>query len=72
MRNNTRRVFERDGAQLVVDSVSYDFVKGAVIEYEQELIRSGFAVLNNPNSESGCGCGSSFNLKSTEGRVADA
>ena len=56
-------VFTRDGAELVVDDVSIEFVKGATVDYEQELIRSGFAVLNNPNSESGCGCGVSFSAK---------
>ena len=56
-------VFTRDGAELVVDDVSIEFVKGATVDYEQELIRSGFAVLNNPNSEAGCGCGVSFTAK---------
>lgn len=57
------RLFVRDGATLVVDSMSLEFVKGSTIDYEQELIRSGFAVINNPNSEAGCGCGVSFAAK---------
>lgn len=38
------RVFERDGVKLVVDNISYDFVKGATIDYVEELIRSAFVV----------------------------
>ncbi|XP_037492853.1 iron-sulfur assembly protein IscA-like 2, mitochondrial isoform X2 [Jatropha curcas] len=36
------RVFEREGIKLVVDNISYDFVKGATIDYVEELIRSAF------------------------------
>ena len=56
-------VFSSFGAEVVVDETSFEFVKGSTVDYEQELIRSGFAVLNNPNSESGCGCGVSFTAK---------
>lgn len=38
------RIFEQDGVKLVVDNISYDFVKGATIDYEEELIRSAFQV----------------------------
>ena len=38
------RVFETDGVKLVVDGISYDFVKGATVDYEEELIRSAFVV----------------------------
>ena len=57
------QVFQRDGAQVIVDSSSLEFIKGATIDFEQELIRSAFAVVNNPQSESACGCGSSFAVK---------
>ncbi|KAL2533534.1 Iron-sulfur assembly protein IscA-like 2 [Abeliophyllum distichum] len=40
--NDDDRIFERDGVKLVVDNVSYDFVKGATIDYVEELIRSAF------------------------------
>ena len=42
------------------NKVSMEFMKGATIDFEVELIRSSFAVVNNPNVESGCGCGVSF------------
>ena len=38
------RVFDKDGVKLVVDNVSYDFVKGATVDYVEELIRSAFLV----------------------------
>ena len=40
----TCRIFEKDGVKLVVDDISYDFVKGATVDYEEELIRSAFVV----------------------------
>lgn len=42
------RVFETNGVKLVVDNVSYDFVKGATIDYVDELIRSAFVVNHMP------------------------
>ena len=49
---------------LAVDPVSFDLVKGATVDFEQELIKTGFEVVDNPNAEAGCGCGSSFAVKS--------
>ena len=57
------RVFERDGARVVVDDVSLTFLKGATVDYVEEMIKSSFAISDNPNAESGCGCGSSFVAK---------
>jgi iron-sulfur cluster assembly accessory protein len=57
------RVFERDGAKVVVDQSSLELVKGATIDYVQEMIKSAFAIVNNPQSESACGCGTSFAVK---------
>ena len=56
-------MFERDGSRVVIDNESFTFVKGATVDYVQEMIKSAFAILNNPNSESACGCGSSFAVK---------
>ena len=63
-------VFNRDGAKVVVDKGSLELIKGSTIEFEQELIRSSFAVVNNPQSESACGCGSSFAVKNFEANPA--
>ena len=56
-------VFSRDDATIVIDNVSIEFVKGSTIDFEESMIRSAFTVINNPNSEAGCGCGSSFAVK---------
>lgn len=58
-----RSVFEQSGARVVVDRESLEFLRGSTVDFEQELIRSAFAVVNNPRAAAGCGCGSSFDLK---------
>ncbi|KAK3146950.1 hypothetical protein QOZ80_3BG0275630 [Eleusine coracana subsp. coracana] len=62
-KNSDDRVFESDGVKLVVDDISYDFVKGATVDYEEELIRSAFVVSTNPSAVGGCSCKSSFMVK---------
>ncbi|XP_068948318.1 iron-sulfur cluster assembly 2 homolog, mitochondrial isoform X2 [Petaurus breviceps papuanus] len=61
--NPDDRVFEQGGARVVVDTDSLAFVKGALVDFSQELIRSSFQVLNNPQAEQGCSCGTSFSVK---------
>ncbi|KAJ9695102.1 hypothetical protein PVL29_010549 [Vitis rotundifolia] len=61
--NSDDRIFERDGVKLVVDKISYDFVKGATVDYVEELIRSAFLVSTNPSAVGGCSCKSSFMVK---------
>ena len=39
-----RRVFERDGAQLVVDKLSLEYVKGATVDFTVEMIGETFEV----------------------------
>lgn len=56
-------VFEKDGGKVVIDKESLEFVRGSTVDFEQELIRSAFVVINNPRAVSGCGCGTSFDLK---------
>lgn len=54
-------VIERDGATVLVDPMSLDFLKGAEIDFSDELIGAAFKV-NNPNAASSCGCGTSFSV----------
>ncbi|CAN5268452.1 iron-sulfur cluster insertion protein ErpA [soil metagenome] len=52
---------ERDGVTLVVDSMSLDLVRGAAVDYVEDLGGAAFKVAN-PNATAGCGCGSSFSV----------
>ena len=63
-------VFVRDGMRVVVDQTSLDLLRGSTIDYVSEMIRSSFAVVGNPQSESACGCGSSFAVKNFESNPA--
>lgn len=54
-------VAETDGVQLVVDSVSLDLVRGAQVDFVDNLGGAHFAV-TNPQAASGCGCGTSFSI----------
>jgi iron-sulfur cluster insertion protein len=50
-----------DGVALVVDSMSYQYLVGATVDYTEGLEGSKF-VVSNPNAETTCGCGSSFSV----------
>lgn len=54
-------IVERDGVKVVVDAMSYPYLVGAVVNYEEGLQGSKF-VIQNPNASSTCGCGSSFTV----------
>lgn len=58
---DTDTVVEKEGCRVVVDPTSLGFVSGSRIDFVDELVRSAFVIASNPNAESGCGCGSSFN-----------
>ena len=54
-------VIERDGATVLVDPMSLEFLKGAELDYVDDLIGAAFKVVN-PNATSSCGCGTSFSV----------
>jgi iron-sulfur cluster insertion protein len=54
-------VIEREGATVLIDPVSLDFLKGAEIDFVDEMIGASFKV-KNPNATSSCGCGTSFSV----------
>ena len=54
-------VVERDGAKMVVDSMSLMYLAGSEVDFIENVGGSYF-VINNPNATSSCGCGSSFGI----------
>ena len=61
--NKNDLLFERGGVSVVVDDVSFQFVKGSTVDYVEEMIKSSFVIVENPNSDESCGCGVSFAAK---------
>jgi iron-sulfur cluster insertion protein len=51
----------KNGVQLLIDSMSYQFLVGAEIDYKDDLEGAQF-VIKNPNATTTCGCGSSFSM----------
>jgi iron-sulfur cluster insertion protein len=54
-------ILEKNGQRVLVDQVSLPFLSNAVIDFSAELIGARF-VIQNPNAQSSCGCGTSFSL----------
>jgi iron-sulfur cluster insertion protein len=54
-------VVENQGIKLLIDSISYQYLVGAEIDYSEGLEGSQF-VIRNPNATTTCGCGSSFGV----------
>lgn len=54
-------VIEKEGISLLVDPMSYQYLVGATVDYQEGLQGSQF-VVQNPNASSTCGCGSSFTI----------
>ena len=55
------KIFERDGARLIVDKKSFLYLNGSELDYAEELMSSGFKLVN-PNVKHACGCGESFTV----------
>lgn len=52
---------EKCDARMLIDSMSFQFLAGATIDYEDNLEGARF-VITNPNAVSSCGCGRSFSV----------
>ena len=51
----------KDGANLVIDSLSLQYLEGSTVDYTEDLMGSKF-VITNPNATTTCGCGESFSI----------
>lgn len=51
----------REGVTVLIDSLSYQYLVGSIVDYEEGLMGSKF-VITNPNATTTCGCGASFTV----------
>jgi iron-sulfur cluster insertion protein len=51
--------FQFDDLTVLVDSMSMEYLRGAHIKYREDAMGASF-VIENPNAQTSCGCGSSF------------
>ncbi len=54
-------VIARDGATVLIDPMSVQYMAGSEIDFVEDLIGAAFKV-KNPNATASCGCGTSFAL----------
>jgi len=54
-------VVEKCGVSLLIDPMSFQYLMGAEIDYQDNLDGARF-VIKNPNATASCGCGSSFSV----------
>jgi iron-sulfur cluster insertion protein len=59
VKNEDDTAMEKNGVTLLIDAMSYQYLVGAEIDYQEGLEGAQF-VIKNPNATSTCGCGSSF------------
>jgi iron-sulfur cluster assembly accessory protein len=52
-------VIERDGATVVIDAVSAEYLAGSELDFVDDLMGQAFK-MKNPNATATCGCGTSF------------
>ena len=48
--------------KLLIDSMSFQYLSGAEIDYKDDITGSQF-IIRNPNAKTTCGCGSSFSIE---------
>ncbi len=54
-------LIELDGARVLIDQVSLEFLGGSEVDFIEGLMGSQFEI-KNPNAKSSCGCGTSFSV----------
>ncbi|MBW2298499.1 MAG: iron-sulfur cluster insertion protein ErpA [Deltaproteobacteria bacterium] len=57
--NDDDTIIEKNGATMLIDVTSMQYLNGSEVDYLEGLEGARF-VINNPNADSTCGCGSSF------------
>jgi len=59
--NEDDTTMSKNGVTLLIDSMSYQYLVGAEIDYKEDINGAQF-VIKNPNASTTCGCGSSFSV----------
>ncbi len=54
-------VLEKEGAAVLIDPVSLEYMAGSEIDFVDDLIGASFKI-KNPNVTASCGCGTSFSI----------
>jgi iron-sulfur cluster assembly accessory protein len=54
-------VIEKDGATVLIDAMSLQFLTGSEIDFVDNLMGQSFQI-KNPNATASCGCGTSFSI----------
>ncbi len=55
-------VYTCHGVKVVVDPLSVNYIRGASVDYVEDVMGGGFKI-DNPNATRSCGCGSSFSTE---------
>ena len=59
--NADDKVIDRDGAKVLIDSMSLIYMDGSEIDFVDNLLGQSFQI-HNPNAVASCGCGTSFSI----------
>jgi iron-sulfur cluster insertion protein len=59
--NEDDTVMEKNGVKLLIDAMSFQYLAGAEIDYQENAEGAQF-IIKNPGASSTCGCGSSFSV----------
>jgi len=64
-----KNIQDADGKEaivlLLIDAMSYQYLRGATVDYKEDLQGARF-VISNPNAKTTCGCGASFSVETEE------
>jgi iron-sulfur cluster assembly accessory protein len=52
-------ISEKDGVSVLIDPISMNYLRGAVVDFSDSMTAGGFKI-TNPNAKQSCGCGKSF------------
>lgn len=54
-------IIDLESVKVIVDKISSKYLNGAILDFKDDLMDSSF-VINNPNANFSCKCGTSFSI----------